>query len=238
MSFFLFKSILGTFFLVSGAFAVTSMLSLMGKTERKASPKILRTIHRTSGFIFLALLLVISYFCLKYWATIGDQASIRAVFHAVLALTVLILLILKILIVRFYNQFLRFAPVMGITIFTLSFVVFSTSAGFFFIRTLCPSSESSEISTSSASMVQGNVEKGSALFAAKCASCHHPQKGKNKPGPSLKNILKRKKLPTSGRPATIENIRHQIIRPILTMPSFSYFTEQEMADLLAYMKTL
>lgn len=238
MSFFLFKSILGTFFLVSGTFAVTSMLSLMGKIERKTSQRILRTIHKTSGFIFLALLLIISYFCIKYWATIGDQASLRAVFHAVLALAVLILLILKILIVRFYKQFLRFAPVMGITIFTLSFVVFSTSAGFFFIRTLCPSFEPSEISTSSASMAEGMVERGSALFAAKCASCHNIQEGKNKPGPSLKNILKREKLPTSGRPATIENIKHQIIRPILTMPSFSYLTDQEMADLLAYMKTL
>ena len=80
MSFFLFKSILAVFFLITALIALLSMLTMMGKTEKKSSPNTLRKMHKISGFLFLILLFVISYFCLKYWMKLGDQASTRAVF--------------------------------------------------------------------------------------------------------------------------------------------------------------
>jgi len=136
MSFFLFKSILAYIFLLAAIIAVITMLSLMGKAERKVSAQLLRKIHRVAGFVFTGLFLLISYFCLKYWAMVGDQISIRAVLHAVLSFALIIILILKLSIVQFYKKFLKFIPAMGMIVFVLSFMVFSTSAGFFFLRTL------------------------------------------------------------------------------------------------------
>lgn len=240
MSFFLFKSILAILFLLAAIIAVISMLSSMGKTEkeRKTSAQLLRKIHKSSGFIFTGLLLVISYFCLKYWAVAGDQISTRAVLHGVLGCVLIIVLILKLSIVQFYKQLLRYVPVMGMIVFVLSFTVFSTSAGFFFIRTLEAKSKSPEISEPPQTSPQGNAEKGATLFKNKCLSCHYTDKEESKHGPGLKNILKREKLPFSKRPTTVDNIKKQLKTPFLAMPSFVSLSEQEIADLIAYLKTL
>lgn len=238
MSLFLIKSILGIFFLLAGLIAVICMLTLMGRAERKISANLLRKMHKGSGLVFIVLLLVISYFCIKYWAMLGDQLSLRAVSHGILALALFIVLILKISIVQFYKQFLRFVPVMGMIVFSLSFMVFSTSAGYFFLRTLSVKTEPSKILTPSQTQLKGNAEKGAALFNSKCISCHYPDKEETKQGPGLKNILKREKLPFSKRPANIDNIKQQLKTPFLAMPSFASLSEQEMADLLAYLQTL
>ena len=238
MSFFLFKSILAIFFLLAAIIAVITMLSLMGKAERKISAQLLRKIHRVAGFVFTGLFLLISYFCLKYWAMVGDQISIRAVFHAVLSFALIIILILKLSIVQFYKKFLKFIPAMGMIVFVLSFMVFSTSAGFFFLRILATKPESPEISEPSQTLHQGNAEKGAALFKSKCLSCHYANKEENKHGPGLKNVLKKEKLPFSKRPSSIENIKKQLKTPFLAMPSFVSLSQQEIADLIAYLKTL
>jgi len=60
----------------------------------------------------------------------GDAMPIRVGFHVVLAITFVVLLILKITIVRVYRNFLKYAPALGIIIFTLAVIVFAISAGF------------------------------------------------------------------------------------------------------------
>jgi cytochrome c2 len=58
-------------------------------------------------------------------------------------------------------------------------------------------------------------------------------------GPGLKGILTREKLPVSGKPATPENVIHQLKEPFKDMPSFrSSLSEQDINDLIAYLKTL
>ncbi len=237
MSLFMIKSILAIFFMLAAIVATFSMLTLMGKTERKTSTTFLRRMHKGSGLVFIAFLLVLTYLCLRYWAKAGDQVSTRAVFHAVLSFAVIIVLILKLSIVRFYKQFLRFAPVMGLTVFALSFVVFSISAGFFFLRTLCAKTTASEVSASQ-TIIRGEPEKGVLLFNRMCSFCHYPDREESKQGPGLKNILKKEKLPSSGRPANIENIKKQLKTPFIAMPSFSDLADQEIADLIAYLEKL
>jgi len=169
---------------------------------------------------------------------VGDQISTRAVLHGVLSLALIIVFILKISIVQYYKQFLRFVPIMGMIVFVLSFTVFSTSAGFFFLRTLSAKAESPEISEPSQIPHKGNAEDGAALFKNKCFSCHYADKEESKQGPGLKSILKREKLPASERPASVENIKKQLKTPFLVMPSFASLSEQEIVDLIAYLKTL
>ncbi|MCK7470384.1 MAG: cytochrome c [Desulfomicrobium escambiense] len=57
-------------------------------------------------------------------------------------------------------------------------------------------------------------------------------------GPGLKGILKGSSLPASGKPATPENIALQLKKPLGKMPSFAHMTDEEVANLLAYLKTL
>lgn len=238
MSFFLIKSILGTIFFLAGLVAISTMFSIMGKQERKVSATILRRIHRTAGFTFLILMLVISYFCIKYWAMTGDQISIRAIFHSVLALGLIIILFIKVSIIRIYKNFLRFAPSLGIIVFCLAFLVFSTSAGYFFIRSLHAVSITTETSQPDTTITEGSTERGERLFTSKCSSCHYADREDNKSGPGLANLLQKETLPASRRPATLENVTAQLKRPFMAMPAFKNLTEQELADLLAYLKIL
>jgi cytochrome c2 len=232
------KSIIAAAILIAGLVSLISMLSLMGKTERKLSPELLRKRHKISGFVFAVLLLVNGYLGMRYWVMTGDSISTRAVFHGVLALTLLIAFLLKIAIIRFFKQFLKFAPVMGLIVFALCFVVFSTSAAYFLLRTAFAPQEATQIPTPRLPSSPGVTENGMALFNSKCASCHYADREESRHGPGLKNILKRDELPASKRPATVENILLQLKKPFRTMPAFPSLSEQESADLLAYLKTL
>jgi len=238
MSFILLKSILAFIFLASAVTAVLSMHTMMGKTEKKISPKTLKTIHKISGRLCLILLLPLLYLGMKYWVRIGDQASVRAVFHAVLALGLIIIFLLKISIVKFFKQFLRFAPALGMLVFSFAFVVFSISAGYYSIKTLVVHPEPPAEIGSVSSEIVGNAEKGADFYNTKCLSCHYADREDKKLGPGLKDLLNKEKLPHSGRPATVENVKQQLIRPMMSMPSFSKLTEQEMANLITYLKTL
>ena len=238
MSFILIKSILALILMAAALGAVMSMFTLMGKAEKKIDPKILRRIHKISGLLFLLLLLPLVFLGMRYWVRIGDEAPLRAVFHAVLALGLIIIILLKVVIVKFYKQFIRFAPVLGMLAFSFAFVVFSVSAGYHAVRSL--STEPSQLEDIHAASLEiiGDAEKGFAYYQSKCLTCHFPDSEEKKFGPGLKDLFKKEKLPHTGRPVTIENVKQQLIRPALVMPSFTRLTEQEIADLIAYLKTL
>jgi cytochrome c len=238
MSFFLLKSILALFLLAAAASAVLSMLTLMGKAEKKLDPNTLRQIHIISGRLFLFLLLPLLILGMSYWVKIGDQASIRAVLHAVLALGLIGIFLLKVVIVKFYKQLLRFAPVLGMLVFCFAFVVASISVGFYAARALSAKPAQSEEIDVVSSKIAGNADKGAFLYDTNCLSCHHADSEDKKIGPGLKGLFKKDKLPYTGRPTTIENAKQQLLRPASAMPSFAKLTEQELEDLIAYLQTL
>jgi mono/diheme cytochrome c family protein len=229
------KSIVAIFFLGAALIAVICMLALMGRAERKISATFLRRLHKGAGVVFALMFLVISYFCLHYVKMLGDGMSVRAAFHGVLALALFVILALKLSIVQFYKQFLRYVPGLGMTVFALAFVVFCTSAGYFFLVT----GETTEVEEATSEVgASADVQRGQALFDNRCSFCHYADRTDSKMGPGLKGVLKGEKLPYSGRPATSENVKQQLSNPISTMPSFASLSEQEIAELLAYLKSL
>lgn len=238
MSFFHLKIILALFFLVTAVIAVTSMLTMMGKAEKKANPKTLRKIHIISGRLFLLLLLPLLFLGMRHWTQIGEQASLRAVFHAILAWGLITLFLIKVVIVKFFKQFLRFAPAMGLLVFGFVIVVFFISAGYYSVMALGAKPMPSEEVQPGSSEIVGNSESGASYYNTNCLSCHYTDTEDKKVGPGLKDLFNKEKLPYSDRLTTVENIKQQLIRPVLVMPSFTKMTDQEMADLIAFLKTL
>jgi cytochrome c2 len=84
----------------------------------------------------------------------------------------------------------------------------------------------------------GNIEKGENLFVSKCAFCHHTDKKDTKVGPGLREIFKGKLLPASKKDVTRENIRSQIKTPLAKMPAFPDLSEQDIRDIIAYLRVL
>jgi len=130
MSTYFLKTILGTAFMAAALVSFWSMMTLMGKPEKKTDPIKLRTIHQAAGIVIVILLVPLIYLGARFLAQMGDAISIRAGFHVVLAIALVVLLILKISIVRVYKNFLKYAPVLGMMIFVLAVVVYAIAAGF------------------------------------------------------------------------------------------------------------
>jgi len=238
MSYFTAKLILGSLLFLCGLCAAVAMLTVMGKTEKKMNAATLRRIHRAAGAVFLLLLLILAVMGSSFWSKAGDGLATRAVLHAVLAATLFIILIFKIAIARFYKQLLRMVPSLGVAVFCLSFVVFFISGGYYSLRLLLHTDEPPDRAQPAGTETRGRIDSGQKIFAGKCASCHRTDSEEKTIGPGLENILIKDSLPHSGRPATVANILAQLERPVLTMPSFTDLTEQELADLIAYLKTL
>jgi len=83
-----------------------------------------------------------------------------------------------------------------------------------------------------------SIIAGRTLFMQKCSTCHYIDRPDYFVGPSLKGILKAPLLPVSRKPATPENIVRQMRHPFTNMPSFVFFSDEDLANILAFLNTL
>ena len=231
--------------MVAGVTAVTAMLTLMGRPDTRLGGPALRVIHRAAGYAFVVLVAVAAAMGLRHLASVGDALPFRGVIHWVLATFLVAVLGLKVVISRFFKQLLKLAPALGLTVFSLAFVVVVVSAAFFVITGGAVGAwvPAVEIVASQAQPVEGpgspDVVLGEALFARHCSHCHYADRGDSKIGPGLAGLLSRRTLSSTGMPATIESVREQILDPVGVMPSFAArLSDEEIRDLLAYLATL
>jgi len=78
--------------------------------------------------------------------------------------------------------------------------------------------------------------RGAQIYQAKCARCHSPTSTRSLHGPGLQAITKVKAMP-SGAPPTDERLTHLTIAGRGMMPA-TPLNDSDMADLLAYLRTL
>jgi mono/diheme cytochrome c family protein len=80
--------------------------------------------------------------------------------------------------------------------------------------------------------------EGKHFYAGRCAHCHEENDlALKKIPPDLHGVFKRSKLP-SGAPATNEEVRRLLLTGKGMMPSFAgRFSDEQMAALLAYLRT-
>ena len=83
-----------------------------------------------------------------------------------------------------------------------------------------------------------SIARGKELYESKCYFCHDAYSTKKIVGPGHKGIMKNPYLPVSKKPATPESIANQIIKPYKDMPAFSYLTDGQIQDIIAFLSTL
>jgi hypothetical protein len=225
------------------------MLEVFGRADKKYNIEKLKKIHRLNGKIYFLLYIIITYFCLDFILKTKAEPSPRATFHSVFALTVLVLLCLKVSFVRIYKQFYGQVKTIGILIALLTLGMIGTSGGYYLLITklgtdvLIKKGVEEKKETSKKSMVivktdQESIRKGKELYESKCSFCHDPNSTKKIVGPGHKGILKNPLLPVSKKPATPDNIAQQIRNPYRDMPSFSYLPDDDVLNIIAYLNTL
>lgn len=80
--------------------------------------------------------------------------------------------------------------------------------------------------------------KGTIVFQKKCSACHLTDSTATKIGPGLKGLFNRDTLPISRKPASEENFRNQLMKPLNKMPSFADLPDEDVDALIEYLKNL
>lgn len=250
MDIFLFKSILSMIVILLVFIAMFSMFEIFGKSEKRFNIEKLKKLHRANGIIYILFFIFIAYLCLNFMIQAKGGLSPRGLFHSVFALTVLILLCLKISIVRFYRQFYGKVQTIGLLIALISFGMVGTSGGYFLLVTrLGTDIPAAKVGEHKKDVFQEGIKvvvktdpesiaKGKGLYESKCIFCHDPYSTKRKFGPGHQGILKNPLLPVSGKPATPENILNQLRNPYQNMPSFAELPVNEVLNIIAFLNTL
>jgi hypothetical protein len=87
--------------------------------------------HRSMGDAIVAVTLIVAVMCLAYFGFEDgeDDEETRAVLHVIAASSLLGVLTLKVIVVRWWHSLGRHLPALGITVFTLFVLTWLTSAG-------------------------------------------------------------------------------------------------------------
>lgn len=218
-----------------------TMFEIFGKTERRGNMDLLKKIHRINGKLFFIVFLTGAIACIYLLSQTKAELTPRATLHAFSAVSIFLLLCLKITFIKFYKQFYSYAKLLGIILVLLTFNLIAFSTGYSLVTA---NKVKNEITLQSQNQIiakakEGNVDNGKKLFSQLCSSCHYiDKKDFKRAAPGLQGILKEKVLPVSKKPATVENVMNQIKKPYKYMPPFNDLSDENIADLIAYMKTL
>jgi mono/diheme cytochrome c family protein len=228
------KSILSLFLVGLAIVNLVIMLEVLGRSDgRHSDPKRLRLIHRVFGYVFIALFLVLSYFCLVILRGMDHEPPSRVALHSLLSVAAFLVLSIKIAFVRFYKKYYAMAVSLGLMVFVLTLSTTAMSAGYYFTMR---GTAAVEIALD---MEETPVRQGVTLFNEKgCADCHHADRTDPKIGPGLKGLFDLERMPVSGWPATEDSLRKQLKTPFRAMPPYADLSEEDVDALVAFLRTL
>ncbi|MCI5193649.1 MAG: hypothetical protein D3915_11075 [Candidatus Electrothrix sp. AU1_5] len=162
-------SITGLIATLTGACAMLLMLELRGNLHKESKVKQhLVTAHKVTGYIFIALFLVILVVMFSKAGAYQGEFSPRTILHISLALLIIPLLFFKILIIRRFKRFERKIPGIGLAIFMAVFLLNSMTAGYYFLQW----SRIGNLSLSQEDRAVLKEQKGQKLVVQKCQKCH------------------------------------------------------------------
>src|ERR1700680_370604 len=120
---------LGITFVLVGAINVWLILQASVRVKDANVNAGLIAAHRIGGYLFIALLCVMSYFMVGRLGDMAGGASPGTMIHLTLAMVLSPLLFVKVLVARYYKHYYSLLMPIGLVIFVLSFVLIGITAG-------------------------------------------------------------------------------------------------------------
>ncbi|HYL97921.1 MAG TPA: photosystem P840 reaction-center cytochrome c-551, partial [Blastocatellia bacterium] len=160
----------GLLFVTAGGAAVWLMLASSGTARTQRTRKRMVQAHRAAGYLFIAL------FCVMAWLMIGKVADspndlpLRPMLHALLAIVLIPLLFVKVIIARYHKSYTNVLVALGLTIFTLAFVLIASTAGPYLIRKAATKNISLQSINMGAATI--DVKASQQLVQTRCSQCH------------------------------------------------------------------
>ena len=210
----MFSSIVSVVFVMVGITAVLIMLNLQGNPIERSSNKLLRQLHRILGYLFILIFFIMIIGMIIKVKGINYEFSPRITIHVVLALILIPILIVKILIARFFKRLYPNLVLIGLLIFFLSFAMVGITAGYIFLQSPDKPETLKEVVSEPGKKVK--QERGGDILKKKCTICH-----------TLERVNKAKKNETQWK-ATVDKMIEYIKNP-------DHLTEEEKTILINYL---
>jgi len=161
-------SLLAALYIALGAVTVFIMLEMTGRARDHSGKALWIHTHKIFGYLFVSLFVFMLLFMIRKLSGFQEELSARAVTHIVLALLLVPLVIVKILLVRRHPQLNNRLPLLGITIFSLSFALTGLTAGYYVLHR-------SNLTYTTLSALDNDVldlDLGKSIVTRKCSKCH------------------------------------------------------------------
>lgn len=164
----LINAFLGVLFTLIGAVTALIMIHLKGRSKDRVHGNTLIWGHRVLGYVFVAIYVLMVVTMIIRISYYQDELSPRAIFHVVLALSLMPLLAAKLLVARKYNLLTSRLFFLGMTIFLFAFLLNAISAGHYYLY----KGAVREVTISSIDKETMNEDIGRHLIVKKCSKCH------------------------------------------------------------------
>lgn len=165
------SALLGVAFVVVGAATVWAMFHAAARLRDRGASSRLVAGHRVGGYVFVALFAVMTYYMVLRVADTPGELSARPMTHLVVAVVMMPLIFGKLLIARYYKAAYYSALMpLGLTIFSLGFVLVTIAAGPYLLRRATVE----DISLAPVDMGEKSIDVAAAenLTRQRCATCH------------------------------------------------------------------
>ncbi|MHB8762911.1 MAG: hypothetical protein ACYDA8_00995 [Deferrisomatales bacterium] len=163
----LLSTLLTSLFLLCGAAAVVVMMNRLGRPGSQPSPRQL-VLHRVFGWAFAASFAVLFGTMFGRFYAYWEEDPARIVFHYTASFALLLLLLLKVAIARFYPGFKKHFFVLGISVFFFAFLTVAGALSHYLVRMTQREPYISHGGISTAP----DLELGKQLLIERCRTCH------------------------------------------------------------------
>jgi hypothetical protein len=117
----------------------TAMSVFGDKKERAKNPRLLLNLHRAAGYVFAVYFVWISWVCVdlmeKLYAAGNYALDARNFWHSTLAITLFIVLVLKVAFIRRYRNYRPYVPLLGIILAAGTVLLWGISGWMYLIIT-------------------------------------------------------------------------------------------------------
>jgi ferredoxin-NADP reductase len=164
------SAVLGFCFILFGAAAVWLIFESSRRSHNPTKRDRIIQAHRLAGYLFIALFCMMTWFMIVRNKNGPDELPLRPMLHILIAMVLAPLLLVKVLIARYYKSFTTALVPLGVTIFTLGFVLIALTAGPFLVRRAAVKDVSLQTIQMGAARI--DLDSAEALTQRRCSRCH------------------------------------------------------------------
>jgi ferredoxin-NADP reductase len=165
------SAVLGLVFILIGASAIWLIFEASRHSHDQAARNRRIRAHRIAGYLFIALFCFMTWLMLLRLKDAADELSLRSMLHILVAMVLAPLFLIKVLVARYYKSYTSALVPLGLTIFTLGFVLIASTAGPYVLRR----ATIKDISLDAVAMGAARIDLGASesLMERRCSRCHN-----------------------------------------------------------------